>query len=225
MLLLRERAPPRCGQVVWFAEPHKYAEITKQRYVRRSEHTDRSHARFVQRVRWSHSASLHTLLSDRGWSSLQVFDGRWPPAETCQCCPHGWQGIYATVIHDGSLWRLHLTQTLFSKKKAAHKAVSADDTKLQNCLKRMQVNTIPGIQEVNIFQGENVIQFANPKCTNCSSMIALRSDEYAQCKLPLQLILMWWRARLLLEVSGSYFSQEFILNPSLSSPRYTPRCL
>jgi len=27
----------------------------------------------------------------------------------------------------------------------------------------MQVNTIPGIQEVNIFQGENVIQFANPK--------------------------------------------------------------
>ena len=41
--------------------------------------------------------------------------------------------------------------------------MSADGTKLQNCLKRMHMNTIPGIQEVNIFQGENVIQFANPK--------------------------------------------------------------
>ena len=50
-----------------------------------------------------------------------------------------------------------------SKKKAAHKATSGDDTRLQNCLRRMQVNSIPGIEEVNIFQGENVIHFANPK--------------------------------------------------------------
>lgn len=49
------------------------------------------------------------------------------------------------------------------KKKAAHKVTSGDDTRLQNCLRRMQVNTIPGIEEVNIFQGENVIHFANPK--------------------------------------------------------------
>jgi nascent polypeptide-associated complex subunit beta len=49
------------------------------------------------------------------------------------------------------------------KKKAAHKAVAGDDAKLQNCLKRMQVNVVPGIQEVNIFQGENVIHFSNPK--------------------------------------------------------------
>ncbi|CAL52238.2 Nascent polypeptide-associated complex NAC domain [Ostreococcus tauri] len=49
------------------------------------------------------------------------------------------------------------------KKKVAHKTVSASDSKLQNCLKRMQVNAVNGIQEVNIFQGDNVIQFANPK--------------------------------------------------------------
>ena len=60
---------------------------------------------------------------------------------------------------------LHLTDIdlCFRKKKAAHKVTSGDDTRLQNCLRRMQVNTIPGIEEVNIFQGENVIHFANPK--------------------------------------------------------------
>lgn len=49
------------------------------------------------------------------------------------------------------------------KKKAVHKTTSTDDKRLQNTLKRLGVNTIPGIEEVNIFQGDDVINFTNPK--------------------------------------------------------------
>jgi nascent polypeptide-associated complex subunit beta len=38
-----------------------------------------------------------------------------------------------------------------------------DDKKLQSTLKRLGVNQIPGIEEVNIFQGEEVIHFTNPR--------------------------------------------------------------
>ena len=37
------------------------------------------------------------------------------------------------------------------------------DKRLQNTLKRLGVNTIPGIEEVNIFKDETVIHFTNPK--------------------------------------------------------------
>merc|ERR1712071_352529 len=49
------------------------------------------------------------------------------------------------------------------KKKAVHKTTSTDDKRLQNTLKRLGVNTIPGIEEVNIFKDETVIHFTNPK--------------------------------------------------------------
>ncbi|KAF3327996.1 transcription factor BTF3 4-like protein [Carex littledalei] len=49
------------------------------------------------------------------------------------------------------------------KKKAAHKATSTDDKRLQSTLKRIGVNSIPGIEEVNIFKDDVVIQFQNPK--------------------------------------------------------------
>ena len=49
------------------------------------------------------------------------------------------------------------------KKKAVHKTTSTDDKRLQNTLKRLGVNTIPGIEEVNVFMDETVIHFANPK--------------------------------------------------------------
>lgn len=51
------------------------------------------------------------------------------------------------------------------KKKAVHKTTSTDDKRLQNTLKRLGVNTIPGIEEVNIFMDDTVIHFANPKGT------------------------------------------------------------
>jgi len=49
------------------------------------------------------------------------------------------------------------------KHKAVHKATTTDDKRLQNTLKRLGVNTIPGIEEVNIFKDETVIHFASPK--------------------------------------------------------------
>lgn len=50
------------------------------------------------------------------------------------------------------------------KKKAVHKTTSTDDKRLQNTLKRLGVNTIPGIEEVNIFKDNNdVVHFVNPK--------------------------------------------------------------
>lgn len=57
------------------------------------------------------------------------------------------------------------------KKKAIHKTTSTDDKRLQNTLKRLGVNTIPGIEEVNIFKDESVIHFTNPKgeFTHCRS--------------------------------------------------------
>jgi nascent polypeptide-associated complex subunit beta len=49
------------------------------------------------------------------------------------------------------------------KKKAQHKTVSGDDKRLQSTLKKMGVNPVPGIQEVNIFHADSVTQFVNPK--------------------------------------------------------------
>ena len=49
------------------------------------------------------------------------------------------------------------------KKKAVHKSSGQDDKRLQNTLKRLGVNTIPGIEEVNIFKDDTVIHFTNPK--------------------------------------------------------------
>uniref|UniRef100_A0A7I4AWI7 Nascent polypeptide-associated complex subunit beta n=1 Tax=Physcomitrium patens TaxID=3218 RepID=A0A7I4AWI7_PHYPA len=49
------------------------------------------------------------------------------------------------------------------KHKAVHKTTTTDDKRLQNTLKRLGVNTIPGIEEVNVFKEEHVIHFVNPK--------------------------------------------------------------
>ena len=49
------------------------------------------------------------------------------------------------------------------KKKAVHKTTTTDDKKLQSTLKRLGVNTIPGIEEVNIFKDDTVIHFTTPK--------------------------------------------------------------
>ncbi|CAK9146921.1 unnamed protein product [Ilex paraguariensis] len=49
------------------------------------------------------------------------------------------------------------------KKKAVHKTTTTDDKRLQSTLKRIGVNAIPAIEEVNIFKDEVVIQFVNPK--------------------------------------------------------------
>lgn len=50
------------------------------------------------------------------------------------------------------------------KKKVVHKTATTDDKKLQNVLKKLSVNPIPGIEEVNMIKDDGtVIHFTNPK--------------------------------------------------------------
>merc|ERR1711966_455790 len=50
------------------------------------------------------------------------------------------------------------------KKKVVHKTTTTDDKRLQNTLKRLAINTIPAIEEVNLFmESGEVIHFNNPK--------------------------------------------------------------
>merc|ERR1719261_2431977 len=54
--------------------------------------------------------------------------------------------------------------TVRRKKKSGHHSSAADDKQLQAQLKRLQVNNIPGIEEVNMFKEDGaVIHFSTPK--------------------------------------------------------------
>jgi NACalpha-BTF3-like transcription factor len=55
------------------------------------------------------------------------------------------------------------------KKKAVHKTAGTDDKRLQNTLKRLGVNNIPGIEEVNLFRDDgSIVHFKNPKQVQAS---------------------------------------------------------
>lgn len=50
------------------------------------------------------------------------------------------------------------------KKKVVHQTPGTDDKKLQSVLKKIGVNPIPGIEEVNMIKNDGtVINFNNPK--------------------------------------------------------------
>merc|ERR1711942_283025 len=50
------------------------------------------------------------------------------------------------------------------KKKVVHRTATTDDKKLQSSLKKLAVNNIPGIEEVNMIKEDGqVIHFNNPK--------------------------------------------------------------
>ena len=50
------------------------------------------------------------------------------------------------------------------KKKTVHKTSVTDEKKLQQCLKKVGVNAIPGIEEVNMIKEDGkVLHFSNPK--------------------------------------------------------------
>merc|ERR1711871_1605334 len=54
--------------------------------------------------------------------------------------------------------------TVRRKKKVVHRMNSSDDKRLQNTLKRLGINSIPAIEEVNLFmENGEVIHFTNPK--------------------------------------------------------------
>merc|ERR1712121_620351 len=61
------------------------------------------------------------------------------------------------------------------KKKVVHKTAVTDDKKLQGALKKMSVNPIPGIEEVNMIKDDGtVIHFNNPKV-----QASLQSNTFA----------------------------------------------
>jgi hypothetical protein len=50
------------------------------------------------------------------------------------------------------------------KRKTVHKSATGDDKKLQQNLKRLGVNNIPQVEEVNMFRNDGtVLHFKNPK--------------------------------------------------------------
>jgi nascent polypeptide-associated complex subunit beta len=54
--------------------------------------------------------------------------------------------------------------TVRRKKKTVHRTNTTDDKRLQSTLKRLGVNNIPAIEEVNLFKDDgDVIHFTNPK--------------------------------------------------------------
>lgn len=60
--------------------------------------------------------------------------------------------------------RHKLQGTARRKKKVVHRTATTDDKKLQSSLKKLTVNNIPGIEEVNMIKEDgSVIHFNNPK--------------------------------------------------------------
>merc|ERR1711962_142059 len=54
--------------------------------------------------------------------------------------------------------------TVRRKRKVVHRSSATDDKKLQGSLKKLAVNNIPGIEEVNMIKDDGtVIHFNNPK--------------------------------------------------------------
>ncbi|CAO1401159.1 unnamed protein product [Diamesa hyperborea] len=61
------------------------------------------------------------------------------------------------------------------KKKVVHQTAATDDKKLQSSLKKLAVNNIPGIEEVNMIKNDGtVIHFNNPK-----TQASLASNTFA----------------------------------------------
>lgn len=61
------------------------------------------------------------------------------------------------------------------KRKVVHTAPGTDDKKLQSVLKKISVNPIPGIEEVNMIKNDGtVINFNNPK-----AQASLSSNTFA----------------------------------------------
>lgn len=69
------------------------------------------------------------------------------------------------------------------KKKIVHKTASADDKKLQSSLKKLSVNSIAGIEEVNMIKDDGtVIHFNNPKVQASLSANTFSITGHAETK-------------------------------------------
>lgn len=89
------------------------------------------------------------------------------------------------------------------KKKAVHKTTTTDDKRLQSTLKRVGVNNIPGIEEVNIFKDDVVIQFQNPKGEILPCRNFYRTDDSPCFLLKLSSFLAFLQCKhLLVQIHG-----------------------
>merc|ERR1712178_195125 len=69
------------------------------------------------------------------------------------------------------------------KKKIVHKASNTDDKKLQSQLKKLQINPIPGIEEVNMFKDDgSVLHFSAPKVQASSQANTFAISGQAETK-------------------------------------------
>ncbi|KAJ8040385.1 Transcription factor BTF3 [Holothuria leucospilota] len=69
------------------------------------------------------------------------------------------------------------------KRKHLHRTALGDDKKLQNALKRLAVNSIHGIEEVNMIKDDNtVIHFNNPKVQASAAANTFAISGHAETK-------------------------------------------
>jgi nascent polypeptide-associated complex subunit beta len=69
------------------------------------------------------------------------------------------------------------------KKKVLHKTTVGDDKKLQTSLKKLGLNPIPSIEEVNMIKSDgSVIHFNNPKVQGSLSANTLAVTGHAETK-------------------------------------------
>ncbi|XP_057697132.1 transcription factor BTF3 homolog 4 [Corythoichthys intestinalis] len=69
------------------------------------------------------------------------------------------------------------------KKKVVHRTATADDKKLQSSLKKLAVNNIAGIEEVNMIKDDGtVIHFNNPKVQASLSANTFAVTGHAETK-------------------------------------------
>jgi len=69
------------------------------------------------------------------------------------------------------------------KRKVVHRTSTTDDKKLQSSLKKLAVNNIPGIEEVNMIKDDGtVIHFNNPKVQAAPSANTFAVTGHAENK-------------------------------------------
>merc|ERR1739847_138482 len=75
------------------------------------------------------------------------------------------------------------------KKKVVHRTATTDDKKLQSSLKKLSVNSIPGIEEVNMIRDDGtVIHFNNPKVQASLAANTFAITGHAETKLVTEIL-------------------------------------
>jgi len=75
------------------------------------------------------------------------------------------------------------------KKKVVHRTAASDDKKLQASLKKLMMNNIPGIEEVNMIRDDgHVIHFNNPKVQASLAANTFAITGHAETKLVTEIL-------------------------------------